>query len=395
MKEKLYTAGEFANMAGVSLRTIRFYDSKGLLKPVSYSEAGYRYYDRNSLLVLQRIMMLKYLGFSLLQIDEILKRNEDTEEQIIGQKELLLQKRDKLDKLINTIDIWQNSKREEKWEVLLHLLHLMSDEEKVKEQYLTSDNLERRISIYDYGMAEESWANWVFRQMNIKRGDKILELGCGNGMLWCDNIRDLPEDMYLILTDRSEGMLSKTKKNLSVYEDILKEKRIIVEYRIMDANQLMLPAMEYDCIIANHMLYHVTDREICLKRIEKALKQGGRLCCSTIGETHLKEMHDLVAGFDSRIDMPFRNTTRGFRLENGMEQLDKIFNLVTRIDFLNDLLVDDAKAVYDYVNSYPGNAAFVLEERGREFMDLLEKKIKKEGAIYIHGSTGIFICMKN
>ena len=78
-----------------------------------------------------------------------------------------------------------------------------------------------------------------------------------------------------------------------------------------------------------------------------------------------------------------------------MEQLDKIFNLVTRIDFLNDLLVDDAKAVYDYVNSYPGNAAFVLEERGREFMDLLEKKIKKEGAIYIHGSTGIFICMKN
>ena len=395
MKEKLYTAGEFANMAGVSLRTIRFYDSKGLLKPVSYSEAGYRYYDRNSLLVLQRIMMLKYLGFSLLQIDEILKRNEDTEEQIIGQKELLLQKRDKLDKLINTIDIWQNSKREEKWEVLLHLLHLMSDEEKVKEQYLTSDNLERRISIYDYGMAEESWANWVFRQMNIKRGDKILELGCGNGMLWCDNIRDLPEDMYLILTDRSEGMLSKTKKNLSVYEDILKEKRIIVEYRIMDANQLILPAMEYDCIIANHMLYHVTDREICLKRIEKALKQGGRLCCSTIGETHLKEMHDLVAGFDSRIDMPFRNTTRGFRLENGMEQLDKIFNLVTRIDFLNDLLVDDAKAVYDYVNSYPGNAAFVLEERGREFMDLLEKKIKKEGAIYIHGSTGIFICMKN
>ena len=44
MKEKLYTAGEVANMAGVSLRTIRFYDSKGLLKPVFYSEAGYRYY---------------------------------------------------------------------------------------------------------------------------------------------------------------------------------------------------------------------------------------------------------------------------------------------------------------------------------------------------------------
>ena len=40
MGETLYTAGEIAKIAGVSLRTIRFYDAKGLLKPVSYSEAG-------------------------------------------------------------------------------------------------------------------------------------------------------------------------------------------------------------------------------------------------------------------------------------------------------------------------------------------------------------------
>ncbi len=395
MKERLYTAGEFASMAGVSLRTIRFYDSKGLLKPVSYSEAGYRYYDRNSFLVLQRIMMLKYLGFSLTQIDEILRTNEDTEEQILAQKELLMQKKVQLDKLINTIDIWQNSKREEKWEVLLHLLHLMSDEEKVKEQYVTSENLERRISIYDYGVAEEYWSNWVFEKMNFQSGEKILELGCGNGMLWCDNIEMLPEGLQLTLTDRSEGMLAQTKKNLSEYDARLKEKNITVEYKIMDANQLLLPAMEYDCIIANHMLYHVAERESCLRKIERALKPKGRLCCSTIGENHLKEMHELVAGFDSRIDIPQRNITRSFRLENGKEQLEKVFRQVTRTDYTNDLLVDDAKAIYDYVNSYPGNAAYVLEERGEAFMLLLQNKLKEEGAIFIQGSTGIFICMKN
>ena len=63
--EILYTAGEIAKIAGVSLRTIRFYDVKGLLKPVSYSDAGYRYYNQESLAVLQKILMLKYLGFSL------------------------------------------------------------------------------------------------------------------------------------------------------------------------------------------------------------------------------------------------------------------------------------------------------------------------------------------
>lgn len=50
MEQKLYTAGELAKLAGVSLRTIRFYDVKGLLKPVSYSEAGYRYYNQDSVM---------------------------------------------------------------------------------------------------------------------------------------------------------------------------------------------------------------------------------------------------------------------------------------------------------------------------------------------------------
>ena len=183
MKEKLYTAGEIADMAGVSLRTIRFYDAKGLLKPISYSEAGYRYYDRASLLTLQRIIMLKYLGFSLLQIQEIMKKDDDVEAQIAGQKELLIQKKNHLEELIETIDLWQNSQREEKWDVLLHLLSLMSDDEKVREQYTTADNLQKRIDIHSYSTGDEEWFEWAYRHMDIKPGMKILEIGCGTGLL--------------------------------------------------------------------------------------------------------------------------------------------------------------------------------------------------------------------
>ena len=63
MQNNLYTAGELAKMAGVSLRTIHFYDIKGLLCPVDYSESGYRLYDQKSFATLQHILMLKYLGF--------------------------------------------------------------------------------------------------------------------------------------------------------------------------------------------------------------------------------------------------------------------------------------------------------------------------------------------
>ena len=70
MEKKNYTIGEFGRISGVSPKTIRFYDEKGLLKPVGYSEAGYRYYDESSFVTLQRILLLRYLGMSLYQIKE-------------------------------------------------------------------------------------------------------------------------------------------------------------------------------------------------------------------------------------------------------------------------------------------------------------------------------------
>lgn len=60
--EKLYTAGELAGWAGVSARTIRFYEEKGLLRPKERSTGGYRLYDDSAIVRLQEILMMKYVG---------------------------------------------------------------------------------------------------------------------------------------------------------------------------------------------------------------------------------------------------------------------------------------------------------------------------------------------
>ena len=52
----VYTISELANLAGISTRTLRFYDEKGLLKPTDTSEAGYRYYDEETVHWMQQIM---------------------------------------------------------------------------------------------------------------------------------------------------------------------------------------------------------------------------------------------------------------------------------------------------------------------------------------------------
>ena len=53
--DQYYTTGEFARMAHVTIRTIRYYDKKGLLKPSFINESGYRMYSDEDFLKLQKI----------------------------------------------------------------------------------------------------------------------------------------------------------------------------------------------------------------------------------------------------------------------------------------------------------------------------------------------------
>ena len=64
---------EFAKLAGVSVRTLHYYDEIGLLKPAEVDQQnGYRFYDENSILRMQEILFYRELDFSLKSIIEIL-----------------------------------------------------------------------------------------------------------------------------------------------------------------------------------------------------------------------------------------------------------------------------------------------------------------------------------
>ena len=286
----------------------------------------------------------------------------------------------------------ENSREKDKCGFLIRLLNLLTEDEKIQEQYRTADNLEKRIRLHDYSTSPLGWMEWVYERLELKAGERVLELGCGTGLLWQENARRLPEGLRLTLTDRSEGMLEKARENLSPFRELLEAKGIRVEYRICDADSLVLERESHDCIVANHMLYHVKRREACIREIARGLKPGGRFLCSTIGDGHMRELHEIVEAFDARIEMPFRSITGGFRLENAMEQLRPHFTRIERMDQENDLIVDDIEAICDYVSSYPGNAACILEQRGEELRCLLRQRMDREGAIFIHKSAGIFRC---
>ena len=108
----LYTTGEISNLANVSVRTIQYYDKKGILKPVKLSEGRRRLYDEESLKDLNLICLLKSIGLSLKQIKEIIGTDIKDELilDILDEQTKILKKEEKdiLQKL-NSIKLIKNS----------------------------------------------------------------------------------------------------------------------------------------------------------------------------------------------------------------------------------------------------------------------------------------------
>ena len=97
---------EFAEITGVSVRTLHYYDEISLLKPAIVDKiTGYRFYNEQSVLRMQEILFFRELDFSLKSIKEILSSpNYDKQKALAQQKQLLIIKKERLEKLISAID---------------------------------------------------------------------------------------------------------------------------------------------------------------------------------------------------------------------------------------------------------------------------------------------------
>lgn len=85
--------GEFARLAGSNLRTLRYYEELGLLKPVSRSSGGFRYYERRQLDRMVAIKRLQDLGLSLREIAErIIGNGQPSGPELLGRLRSTLEK---------------------------------------------------------------------------------------------------------------------------------------------------------------------------------------------------------------------------------------------------------------------------------------------------------------
>ncbi|UGB30937.1 MerR family transcriptional regulator [Metabacillus sp. B2-18] len=104
MKDK-YSIGEFSKKTATTIRTLHYYDELGLLKPSYVTEKGRRYYTNKDFVTLQRILTLKFLGYSLEQIKEFFQKETwDLKDTLSFQRKEMIQKKEQIENVIKALD---------------------------------------------------------------------------------------------------------------------------------------------------------------------------------------------------------------------------------------------------------------------------------------------------
>jgi DNA-binding transcriptional MerR regulator len=161
LKRRFYRIGQFAKMASVTLRTLRFYDKVGLLTPSQLSGAGYRLYCAEDLLRLQQILALKFLGFSLEEIKLCLQKGPKSLLAILTQQRVMMQeKRRQLDVVIKALAETETLAQAGRcdWQSLVKVIEVIQMENKVEwvQKYFKEEQLQKMKELGQASYSEEA-----------------------------------------------------------------------------------------------------------------------------------------------------------------------------------------------------------------------------------------------
>ena len=260
----------------------------------------------------------------------------------------------------------------------------------LKEQYHDASNLSARAQLHTrFSTNKQGWHRWVFEQLDLPPDAHILELGCGPAWLWRENSDRIPAGWDITLSDFSPGMVAEAQQHLSGSGRAF-------TFRQIDAQAIPFENATFDAVIANHMLYHVPDRNAALAEIFRVLRPGGHFYAATNGTKHLKEIQELIQQFaphtyDAKTTQDAINV---FTLENGADQIGQFFPQVRLTRYEDALVVTEVESLLDYILSGIVGRDTVSNDQIAAFGQFLADQMAATGAILITKDAGLFEALR-
>jgi DNA-binding transcriptional MerR regulator len=198
-----YTVKQLATLAGVSSRTLHYYDEIGLLKPETVGANGYRYYRQESILRLQQILFYRELGVPLETIGEILARPDfDALQALEAHRKALQHQSERLARLIQTVDDTISHVKGERKMSEKQLLAAFSEEQ--QDEYAREAE-----QMYDPKTVRESNRKW--KSYSAEKKQAILEEG---QRVYTDLIAAMPKGAA---SPEVQACIARWRENMSYF----------------------------------------------------------------------------------------------------------------------------------------------------------------------------------
>ena len=254
------------------------------------------------------------------------------------------------------------------------------------EQYGDSRKLAARARLNgEYTIAETGWFPWTARQLPLKPGDGILDVGCGPGWFWEAAANDLPPNLCLTLSDLSSGMVREAVERCRPLPFAS------VTGQQADAAALPFEDGSFDAVIAMHMLYHLPVPSKAVVEMHRVLKPGGFLAVTTNGAGNMREMYALTTVFGSPPVDP-AGAALGYDAAERIMQAQ--LGNVTMNQHPACLRVTDPEDVFLALTSYPpGDSADAAQLAA--FRDAITEAFQAgNGVLEVGKESGLFIGRK-
>ena len=159
------------------------------------------------------------------------------------------------------------------------------------------------------------------------------------------------------------------------------------KFQIFNAENIPYPDNSFDCVIANHMLYHMPDVPQTIKEIHRVLNNSGKLYAATNGKNHMYELLHII-----RSVLPsYPGFPDGFTLENGIEYLKTNFSDIKIKKHANSLYITNYMDLQEYVHSMGSLKDTSIDDFDKIDNTIKEIFVKNDNAITIQKDAGLFI----
>ena len=391
--EKKMTSGEMAKKAGVSQKAIRLYDEKGLLKPTDYSEGNYRLYDEAALQILEKIVALKQIGFSLEEIRDNLKSGEagDIKDALEIQLQKMEEKKYRLEKTTDAIKRTLARGDELDWDDVAGIV-----------QYVSADQSadERHWDALKHTSGELDWYVRIFQSLDIKEASRVLDLGCGYAKLWRNNWTDIPKGTEISGYDIHGSWADDFEKYIADNKDTLPE-GVSIELKFSDLEdektwQKIDSAGEYDLVVAHYLDSEIKNIEAIVAHASRVVAEDGVFSFNGANVANwnniFKEVIKAIGEDASFIDETIANQT--LKRNDYIAMMEKYFARVESVLLPNYWHYTEAKEIVDKMKDYYKDYEKTIARYEDKLLDYFKEKIENDGEYVLEARSQFWHCYK-